>query len=296
MVLPLPTGHREVKVKAVVDDSASDGGMLIAGPELYAEMTGSTQVYAFFVGVSGSADVAKVRDDLAAVVKDAHPRSRVVSQQTLRDTVANITARLVSAFEVFAWVMFVLAVMIGAGDPGVRSGGTQACQRPDAPERCHVEKRARPVDRGGGADRGRVGRGVAAGGMAVDRGAAGRPSRAERDQAVVGDPGAAERAEPAAGGGVHAAGAADRQPRQGQHPVRGTCSRRTERPPATDLAYPGLSLAALFTSPGCGEPRPRVRQAGRDRHRRSRSAGPGSSRSAAAAPSRRVHPGRRSSR
>ncbi|SDG03851.1 putative ABC transport system permease protein [Lentzea fradiae] len=112
--LPLPTGHRSVTIKAVVDDSASDGGMLIASPELYAELTGSTQVYAFFVGVGASADKAVVRDALAAVVSDAHPRSRVVTQQILRDTVANITARLVSAFEVFAWVMFVLAVLIGA--------------------------------------------------------------------------------------------------------------------------------------------------------------------------------------
>jgi putative ABC transport system permease protein len=112
--VPLPTGHRRVTIKAVVDDSASDGGMLIASPELYAEMTGSTQVYAFFVGVDGSADKSVVRDALAAVVKDGHPRSRVVTQQILRDTVANITARLVSAFEVFAWVMFVLAVLIGA--------------------------------------------------------------------------------------------------------------------------------------------------------------------------------------
>ncbi|RDG38083.1 FtsX-like permease family protein [Streptomyces corynorhini] len=114
MELPLPTGHREVRIKAVVDDSASDGGMVVVSPELYAEMSGSTQVYAFFVGIGDSADPGQVRDRLAAIVEPSHPRSRVVNQQTLRDTVGNITARLVSAFEVFAWVMFVLAVLIGA--------------------------------------------------------------------------------------------------------------------------------------------------------------------------------------
>ena len=114
MDLPLPTGHRRVTIAAVVDDSASDGGMLVAAPELYAELTASTRVYAFFIRVHESADVDRVRADLAQLVRVEHPRSRVVTRQTLRDTVAGITARLVSAFEVFAWVMFVLAALIGA--------------------------------------------------------------------------------------------------------------------------------------------------------------------------------------
>lgn len=74
----------------------------------------SFQVYAFFTKVREGADVEAVRDGLAAVVAEEHPRAEVVTQRFLRDTVANITARLVSAFEVFAWVMFVLAVLIGA--------------------------------------------------------------------------------------------------------------------------------------------------------------------------------------
>ncbi|AXX30980.1 ABC transporter permease [Actinosynnema pretiosum subsp. pretiosum] len=112
--VPLPGGHRDVSVVAVVDDSASDGGMLVVSPELWAEMTASSQIYAFFTKVREGADVEAVRDGLAAVVAEEHPRAKVVTQQFLRDTVANITARLVSAFEVFAWVMFVLAVLIGA--------------------------------------------------------------------------------------------------------------------------------------------------------------------------------------
>jgi putative ABC transport system permease protein len=114
MELPLPTGRRQVRIAAVIDDSASDGGMIVVAPDLYAELTGSTQVYAFFVRTTGSADLARVRAALAGLVQQDHPRARVVTRQMLRDTVAGITARLVSAFEVFAWVMFVLAVLIGA--------------------------------------------------------------------------------------------------------------------------------------------------------------------------------------
>ncbi|WP_399081998.1 ABC transporter permease [Streptomyces sp. BBFR2] len=112
--LPLPTGHRTVTVRAVLDDTASDGGMIIAGARLYHEVTDSPGSYAYYVGVSPGANPATVQKNIEAAFGDRYPRAVVLTQQEIRDVFASITARLVSAFEAFAWVMFVLAVLVGA--------------------------------------------------------------------------------------------------------------------------------------------------------------------------------------
>jgi putative ABC transport system permease protein len=114
MELPLPTGHREVTVAAVVDDSASDGGMLIVGSALYHEVAANPGPYAYYVGVAPGTDPAGVQQEIEGLFGEQYPRAVVVTQEELRDVFASITARLVSAFEVFAWVMFVLAVLVGA--------------------------------------------------------------------------------------------------------------------------------------------------------------------------------------
>ena len=113
LAVPLPDGHRDVTVRAVVDDSASDGGMLVAGEELYRELTGAQGVYEYYVGVEDGADVAAVRDALEKKLADRYPRAVVLDQTEIRDAFAGITARLVSSFEAFAYVMFVLAVLVG---------------------------------------------------------------------------------------------------------------------------------------------------------------------------------------
>ncbi|WP_069812638.1 ABC transporter permease [Streptomyces sp. TP-A0874] len=113
MELPLPSGHREVRVKSVLEDSASDGGMLVSGEALHQELTASQGVYEYYVGVADGADVEKVRADLEKTVADRYPGAVVIDRQEMRDAFAGITARLVSSFEAFAWVMFVLAVLVG---------------------------------------------------------------------------------------------------------------------------------------------------------------------------------------
>ncbi|WP_137975745.1 ABC transporter permease [Streptomyces violaceusniger] len=112
--MPLPTGHRTVTVKAVVDDSASDGGMIIAGSRLYHEVTASSGSYAFYVALRPGADAAKVKRSIENLFGTHHPRAVVLTQHQLRTIFASIVARLVSAFEAVAWVMFVLAVLVGA--------------------------------------------------------------------------------------------------------------------------------------------------------------------------------------
>ncbi|MFB7501982.1 FtsX-like permease family protein [Streptomyces broussonetiae] len=113
MDMPLPTGHRTVRVRSVLDDSASDGGMLVAGSGLYRDLTASQGVYEFYVGVQKGADVATVKKALEQKVGQHYPRAVVLTQKEVRDAFAGITARLVSSFEAFAYVMFVLAVLVG---------------------------------------------------------------------------------------------------------------------------------------------------------------------------------------
>ncbi|MEC4015034.1 FtsX-like permease family protein [Streptomyces sp. H27-D2] len=114
MDLPLPSGHRTVRVKSVLEDSASDGGMIVAGTRLYEELTATKGVYAFYIGVKDGADVGQVQSALEKKIGDRYPRAHVPNQTEMRDAFAGITARLVSAFEAFAWVMFLLAVLVGA--------------------------------------------------------------------------------------------------------------------------------------------------------------------------------------
>ncbi|MFE2674836.1 ABC transporter permease [Streptomyces hygroscopicus] len=111
--LPLPSGHRRVRVASVLEDSASDGGMIVAGTRLYQELTASQGVYEYYIGVKDGADVHAVRAALEKKLADRYPRAEVLSRTGMRDAFAGITARLVSSFEAFAWVMFVLAVLVG---------------------------------------------------------------------------------------------------------------------------------------------------------------------------------------
>ncbi|MFK4071119.1 FtsX-like permease family protein [Streptomyces sp. NPDC029674] len=113
MDMPLPSGHREVRVKSVLDDSASDGGMIVAGSGLYRELTASQGVYEYYIGVEDGADVATVKKALEQKIGERYPEAVVLDQQGMRDAFAGITARLVSSFEAFAYVMFVLAVLVG---------------------------------------------------------------------------------------------------------------------------------------------------------------------------------------
>ncbi|MGW6533319.1 ABC transporter permease [Streptomyces venezuelae] len=113
MDMPLPSGHREVRVKSVLDDSASDGGMMVAGSGLYRELTASQGVYEYYIGVKDGADVATVRKALERKIGERYPEAVVLDQKGMRDAFAGITARLVSSFEAFAYVMFVLAVLVG---------------------------------------------------------------------------------------------------------------------------------------------------------------------------------------
>lgn len=112
--LPTPTGHRDVVVKAVLDDSASDGGMIVAGDDLFREVVGDSGVSSFGISLTPDADVEAVKQELGGIVAERYPRALVTDADGLRAQFASITSRLVSSFEAFAWVMFALATVVGA--------------------------------------------------------------------------------------------------------------------------------------------------------------------------------------
>lgn len=112
--LPLPDTTQTVRVVAVVDDSSTDGGMIVAGSQLYRQLVGDDGTYEFYLGLRPGADVAAVQHHIQAELAAQYPRAVVLTQSQMRNQIGSIAARLVSAFVAFSWVMFVLAVLIGA--------------------------------------------------------------------------------------------------------------------------------------------------------------------------------------
>jgi putative ABC transport system permease protein len=114
LTMPLPDSTRDVKVVAVVDDSSTDGGMIVAGPGLYRQLVGNDGSYEFYLGLRPGTDVTAVQHQIQAALATQYPQAVVLTQSQMRDQIGSIAARLVSAFVAFSWVMFVLAVLIGA--------------------------------------------------------------------------------------------------------------------------------------------------------------------------------------
>ncbi|MGV9674995.1 FtsX-like permease family protein [Nocardia sp. NPDC003482] len=112
--LPLPDGHRTVRVAAIVDDSVSDGGTVIANDALFRQLVGASGVNTFCLDLAPGADHATVERDVRTLLHDRYPRARTIDEAGLRASFVSLTGRLVSAFEAFAWVMFVVATAVGA--------------------------------------------------------------------------------------------------------------------------------------------------------------------------------------
>ncbi|QIS17631.1 ABC transporter permease [Nocardia terpenica] len=112
--LPLPDGHRTVRVAAIIDDSVSDGGTVFAGEGLYRQLVGGTGVNTIGIDLAAGADRSKVVDEVKSLLHERYPRARTIDEDGLRASFVSLTGRLVSAFEAFAWVMFVIATAVGA--------------------------------------------------------------------------------------------------------------------------------------------------------------------------------------
>jgi putative ABC transport system permease protein len=111
--IPVSDGHRTGRVAAVIDDSISDGGMVMVAPELFRQVAGDARVYYVGVRLDPGADEAAVRDRLRAIVADRHPRAEVLTVDEYSDDVSSLLGRLMSSFNVFALVMYGVAGVVG---------------------------------------------------------------------------------------------------------------------------------------------------------------------------------------
>jgi putative ABC transport system permease protein len=111
--LPVPDGHRIVRVVAVIDDSVSDGGMIIVGSRLFEQVAGASRVFYVGVALDRGADERVVRERLRALVANRYPRAQVLTVGQYRADVSSLLGRLMGSFSIFAWVMYGVAAVVG---------------------------------------------------------------------------------------------------------------------------------------------------------------------------------------
>jgi putative ABC transport system permease protein len=110
--LPVADGHRTGRVVAVVDDSISDGGMVMVGRDLFREVAGASRVFYVGARLDPGADRAAVRARFDEIAR-RHPRSKVLSVEQYRSDVSSLLGRLMSSFNLFALVMYGVAALVG---------------------------------------------------------------------------------------------------------------------------------------------------------------------------------------
>lgn len=111
--IPIADGHRNGRVVAVIDDSISDGGMVMVGPELFEQVAGTSRVFYVGARLDPGADEGAVRERLEAIVGARHPRAEVRTVDEYRDDVGSLLGRLMSSLNVFALVMYGVAGVVG---------------------------------------------------------------------------------------------------------------------------------------------------------------------------------------
>lgn len=110
--LPTPHGHLTVHVVALVDDSISDGGMVLAGHAVYEQVAGPG-IYSIGIKFAPDVDRSAMRQQLEHLVSAKYPRAVVLDLAEYRGGVSSILGRLMSSFIVFAWVMYGIAAVVG---------------------------------------------------------------------------------------------------------------------------------------------------------------------------------------
>lgn len=110
----IPVSDRQVigRVVAVIDDSISDGGMVMVGRRLFDMVAGGSRLFYVGVGLVPGASVSSVRERIRALVGHRYPRAQVLSVNQYRSAVSSLLGRLMSSFSVFAWVMFGVAAVV----------------------------------------------------------------------------------------------------------------------------------------------------------------------------------------
>lgn len=113
VVIPVSDGQQTGQVVAVIDDSLSDGGMVMVGSRLFREIAGGSRMFYVGVRLDPSADENTVRGRIRALLADRYPRAQVLTVSQYRTDVSSLLGRLMGSFSVFAWVMFGVAAIVG---------------------------------------------------------------------------------------------------------------------------------------------------------------------------------------
>ena len=100
--IPVANVHRRARVVAVIDDSISDGGMILVGPRLFRESGGNSRVFYVGVGLEPGAHETVVRGRVRALLAERYPRAQVLTVSQYRANVSSLLGRLMSSFSIFA--------------------------------------------------------------------------------------------------------------------------------------------------------------------------------------------------
>lgn len=111
--IPVPNGHRQAAVIAVIDDSTSDGGMIAVGNDLYQQVVGNAGIYAIGIALGPDADRATVQQQVATLLAPRYPRAQMYTAAEYQNGISSNLGRLMSSFTVFGWVMYLVAAVVG---------------------------------------------------------------------------------------------------------------------------------------------------------------------------------------
>jgi putative ABC transport system permease protein len=114
VTVPTRDGTRQLQVTTIFKDLASDGGVLVLAPSVYREVTGDVRRYQLLADLEPGASVDATRDALRAELGRRHPQLVVWDRTEIREHFHELNGQLLQTFKIFARVLFVLALLVGA--------------------------------------------------------------------------------------------------------------------------------------------------------------------------------------
>jgi putative ABC transport system permease protein len=114
LTVPTQAGERRLRVDAVFDDLASDGGVLVLAPNVYQALTDDSRRYQLIADLSPGADPAAVSSRLRAELGGRYPGLVVWNRDEIRHRFDELNSQLLQSFRLLARVLFLLALLVGA--------------------------------------------------------------------------------------------------------------------------------------------------------------------------------------
>jgi putative ABC transport system permease protein len=114
LTVPTQSGQRRLRVDAVFDDLASDGGVLVLAPSVYQAVTGDSRRYQLLADLRPGADFEAVAARLRAEFGDRYPGLVVWDQGEIRHRFEELNSQLLQSFRLLARILFLLALLVGA--------------------------------------------------------------------------------------------------------------------------------------------------------------------------------------